>query len=177
VTRSSAILAAVRDATAGTALGEAAAAPFTFGPWLFSHNGMLAGWPASAAALSPGAEALLSMEAMTDSAFLWVLVLKRLRAGAPAEVALAATIDAVEAGGGGAGRFNFLLTDGHSIAATAAGDTLWYRHAGGAVTVASEPGDDDPGWTEVPDRQVLTAEPSGVTVRPLSSVTEGTALR
>jgi gamma-glutamyl hercynylcysteine S-oxide hydrolase len=179
VTRSPAVLAAVRDATAGTALGEAAAAPFAFGPWLFSHNGMLADWPASAAALARagvGAQELLSMEALTDSAFLWLLVLTRLRAGAPADVALAATIDAVEAGGG-AGRFNFLLTDGNSIAATAAGDTLWYRHAGGAVTVASEPGDDDPGWTEVPDRQVLTAEPSHVTVRPLSSLTEGIALR
>ena len=194
VTRSPAVLAAVRVATAGTARGEAAAAPFASGPWLFSHNGMLADWPASAAAvaqagesavptaigvttaLSPGAEELLSMEALTDSAFLWLLVLKRLRAGAPADVALAATIDAVEAAGAG-GRFNFLLTDGNSIAATAAGDTLWYRHAGGAVTVASEPCDDDPGWTEVPDRQVLTAEPSGVTVRPLSSLTEGIALR
>jgi gamma-glutamyl hercynylcysteine S-oxide hydrolase len=177
VTRSPAVLAAVRDATAGTALGEAAAAPFASGPWLFSHNGALAGWPASAAALGVAApEALLSMEALTDSAFLWLLVLERLRAGAPAEVALAATIDAVEAAGG-AGRFNFLLTDGSSIAATTAGDTLWCRHADGAVTVASEPSDDEPGWTEVPDRQVLTATPSDVTVRPLSSVTEGIALR
>src|ERR1700734_955059 len=36
VTRSGAVLAAVRSATAGTALGEAAAAPFVHGPWLFS---------------------------------------------------------------------------------------------------------------------------------------------
>ena len=42
VTRSSAVLAAVRDATVGTALGEAAAAPFASGSWLFSHNGLLA---------------------------------------------------------------------------------------------------------------------------------------
>ena len=176
VTRSSAVLAAVRDATAGTALGEAAAAPFAFGPWLFSHNGMLAGWPAAAAALTPRVEALLSLEAMTDSAFLWALVLERLRSGTAPDVALAATIDAIEAAGA-TGRFNFLLTDGRAIAATAAGDTLWYRHAGGAVTVASEPSDDDPGWTEVPDRQVLTAEPSHVTVRPLSSLTEGIGIR
>jgi gamma-glutamyl hercynylcysteine S-oxide hydrolase len=170
------VLAAVRDATAGTALGEAAAAPFASGPWLFSHNGALAGWPASAAALLAPPEALLSMEALTDSAFLWLLVLERLRAGAPAGVALAATIDAVEAVGG-SGRFNLLLTDGSSIAATTAGDTLWYRHADGAVTVASEPSDDDPGWTEVPDRHVLTAAPSRVTVRPLSSMTEGIGIR
>ena len=176
VTRSAAVLAAVRDATAGTALGEAAAAPFASGSWLFSHNGMLAGWPASAAALG-GAdpEALLSLEALTDSAFLWLLVLKRLQAGAPADIALAATIGAVEAAGG-AGRFNFLLTDGRSITAATDGEALWYRQTaapGGAVTVASEPCDDEPGWTEVPDRQVLTAVPSRVTVRPLGSLTSG----
>jgi gamma-glutamyl hercynylcysteine S-oxide hydrolase len=172
VTRSPAVLAAVRNASAGMALGEAAAAPFASGPWLFSHNGVLAGWPASAAAVPAPPGALLSMEALTDSAFLWLLVFERLRAGAPAGVALAATIGAVEAAGG-TGRFNLLLTDGNSIAATTAGDTLWYRHADGTVTVASEPSDDDPGWTEVPDRLVLTATPSHVTVRPLSSVAAG----
>jgi gamma-glutamyl hercynylcysteine S-oxide hydrolase len=181
VIMSAAVLAAVRDATAGTALGETAVAPFASGPWLFSHNGALAGWPASAAALSSascgspgspgscGAEALLSLEALTDSAFLWLLVLGRLRAGAPLATALTATIGAIEAAGGrdGPDRFNFLLTDGRSIAATTDGEALCYRQAGGAVTVASEPCDDEPGWTGVPDRQVLTATAARVTVRPI----------
>jgi glutamine amidotransferase len=175
VTRSSAVLAAVRDATVGTALGEAAAAPFASGSWLFSHNGLLAGWPASAAGLAR-VEPLLAVEAMTDSAFLWALVVERLRSGTAPDVALAATIEAVEAAGG-TGRFNFLLTDGRTILATTAGDTLWYRRADGGVTVASEPCDDEPGWTEVPDRQLLTAAPSQVTVRPLSSLTEGIGIR
>jgi hypothetical protein len=52
VTRSGAVLAAVRSATQGTALGEAAAAPFGAGPWLFSHNGLLDGWPGAAAAIA-----------------------------------------------------------------------------------------------------------------------------
>ena len=168
VTRSSAVLAAVRDATVGTALGEAAAAPFASGSWLFSHNGALEGWPDSAAAHAPAARTLLSLEAMVDSAFLWALVLEWLQAGAAMDTALAATITAIEAGGA-AGRFNFLVTDGTSIAATACGDTLWYRRSDGGVVVASEPGDDGPGWTEVPDRQVLTATPSLVSVRPLPS--------
>ena len=60
VTRSAAVLAAVRDATAGTASGEAAAAPFASGSWLFSHNGLLAGWPASATALLARAEESLA---------------------------------------------------------------------------------------------------------------------
>ena len=178
VTRSGAVLAAVRSATPGTAVGEQAAAPFGHDRWLFSHNGSLAGWPESAARLaethtggpgSPaaGVEALLSLEAMVDSAFLWALVLRRLRAGSPMVAALAGTIAAVEAAGA-TGRFNFLLTDGRSIAATACGDTLWYRASPGAVTVASEPDDDGPGWTEVPDRHVLTATPGRAAAQPLA---------
>ncbi len=193
VTRSGAVLAAVRGATAGTQADESAAAPFGSGPWLFSHNGVLEGWRSWAEHASvrengsappalggttplqpPGVFG--DMEAMVDSAFLWALVLGRLRAGMAADLALAATIVSIEEAGG-ARRFNFLLTDGQSIAATAAGDTLWYRRSGGAVTVASEPGDDEPGWTEVPDRQVLTAAPSEVAVRPLSSITEGIGIR
>jgi glutamine amidotransferase len=175
VTRAGAVLAAVRSATPGTANGETAAAPFGAGPWLFSHNGVFEGWPAAAERLADrlAVPLLTSMEAMVDSAFLWALVLGRLRSGAAPDAALAATIGAVEAAGC-PGRFNFLLTDGRLIAATTAGDTLWYRRAGGAVTVASEPCDDEPGWTEVPDRQVLTAVPSEVTVRPLASLTSVT---
>ena len=33
--------------------------------------------------------------------------------------------------------------------------------------VASEPGDDEPGWTQVSDQCVLTATPGGAEVRPL----------
>jgi dimethylhistidine N-methyltransferase/ergothioneine biosynthesis protein EgtC len=186
VTRSGAVLAAVRSATAGTALGEAAAAPFGHGPWLFSHNGRLDGWPGAAAVIADrapaaggtgiGAAALLSLEAMVDSAFLWALVLERLRAGCPMGAALAQTITAVEAADG-TGRFNFLLTDGHSIAATACGDTLWYRQTNGdttpaaAVVVASEPFDDEPGWAQVPDRNLLIATARGVTAQPLGAGT------
>ena len=49
VTRSGAILAAVRDATPGSAPGAAAAAPFAWGRWLFSHNGRIDGYPEAAA--------------------------------------------------------------------------------------------------------------------------------
>jgi gamma-glutamyl hercynylcysteine S-oxide hydrolase len=178
VTRSAAVLAAVRCATAGMALGEAATAPFASGTWLFSHNGALTDWPGSAERLAATlpAQSLLSLEAMVDSAFLWALVLGRLRAGDPADIALAAAIGYVEAAGG-SGRFNFLLTDGRSIIATTAGDTLWYRRALGGVTVASEPGDEEPGWTEVPDRRLLTAVPDQVSVRPLATLTEGITIR
>ena len=64
------------------------------------------------------------------------------------------------------GRFNFLLTDGRVIAATAAGDTLWYRSgpASAFVVVASEPGDDEPGWTEVPDHHLVDVTADTVTI-------------
>jgi glutamine amidotransferase len=173
VTRSGAVLAAVRSATPGTAQGEAAAAPFASGTWLFSHNGVLESWRDLRIPLSVPHE---DLEALTDSALLWSLVLSRLGAGAAADIALAATIADVAAAGG-SGRFNFLLTDGRSVVATAAGDTLWYRRADGGVTVASEPGDDDAGWVQVPDRHVLTAVPSMVNVRPLSALNEGVTIR
>jgi glutamine amidotransferase len=221
VISSGALLAAVRSATPGTASGPEAAAPFGSGPWLFSHNGVARGWrdwgeaaflswtaPSSAPggpgtggapgqAATGGAPGLLScLEALSDAALLWALTWQRLRAGLPLDAALAGTIAAVE-GAGGTGRLNLLLTDGRSVAATAYGDTLWYRQTtaaprrkgggpaapGGApeekdawapgrdpgpsVTVASEPDDDGPGWTEVPDRHVLTATRSRVRVRPL----------
>jgi glutamine amidotransferase len=188
VTRSAAVLAAVRSATSGMARGAAAAAPFGEGPWLFSHNGAAEGWRdwaeqalvqsrekrggggprlAAPGTTWPAAPGLLpSLQALVDSALLWALVLDALRAGCAMDTALAATTEAVAAAGG-TGRFNFLLTDGHSVAATACGDTLWYRRTDEAVTVASEPGDDEPGWTEVPDRHLLTAVPGAVTVRPL----------
>jgi len=171
VTRTRALLAAVRSATDGTDSGAAAAAPYASGRWLFSHNGRLDGWPAATACLAASLPAgdLLALEARCDSALAWALVAGRLKAGEPAGQALAGVI--ADLGRHGiTGRFNFLLTDGAAISATAAGDTLCYR-AGGpegpAVVVASEPGDDEPGWTEVPDNSVLTATAHAVEVRPL----------
>ena len=84
--------------------------------------------------------------------------------------ALADTVLALRAAGV-TGRFNFLLTDGRVITATAAGDTLWYRSgpAGSYAVVASEPGDDEPGWTEVPDGCVVTATRQQVTVAELAA--------
>ena len=155
----------------------------------------------SAAALSAGPPtgeplSLLScLEALSDSALLWALTRQRLRAGLPLGAALAGTVGAVEAAGG-TGRLNLLITDGRSVAATAYGDTLWYRQTApdasgredtaqagrrengperdgiASVTVASEPDDDGPGWTEVPDRHVLTATPPQVRVRPLSDLSD-----
>ena len=168
VTSAGAVLAAVRCATTGTDPGIAAVAPYASGRWLFSHNGVLDGWPAAAAGLAGTlpAGSLLGLEARVDSALLWALVRHRLGFGLGAADALADTVCAVRAAGV-SGRLNLLLTDGRVIAATAAGDTLCYRASGRAVVVASEPGDDEPGWTEVPGNSLLTASAGAVEVRPL----------
>ncbi|MEU0370723.1 ergothioneine biosynthesis protein EgtC [Streptomyces sp. NPDC006283] len=174
VVRSTAVLAAVRDATAPGADGEAAAAPFAAGPWLFSHNGAVRGWPASMGALAAAlpADELLSMEARNDSALLWALVLHRLRAGDSLGQALADTVRDT-AGAAPESRLNLLLTDGTTIAATAWGDTLWYlTEPGRRTVVASEPYDDDPLWQEAPDRTVLIATRADVLLTELKEPTQ-----
>jgi glutamine amidotransferase len=169
VTRAGAVLAAIRNATPRTSHGPAAAAPFRHGRWLFSHNGAVNGWPESTAALAATlpAASLLELEARVDSALLWALVLHRLRQGLSPTEALVRTAEAL-CTAGVTGRFNFLLTDGRVIAATTAGHTLYYRQEPGRVTVASEPGDDEAGWTEIPrDGSLVTATPEQVSVTPL----------
>jgi gamma-glutamyl hercynylcysteine S-oxide hydrolase len=181
VTRAGALLAAVRNATPGTSHGPAAAAPFRHGRWLFSHNGAIDGWPASTAGLAATLPAisLLELEARVDSALMWALVLRRLQQGLGLAQALADTADALRAASV-TGRLNFLLTDGRAVAATAAGHTLYYRRQAGAVTVASEPGDDEDGWIEIPRGSLVSATTEEVSVTPLpalnSIITGGTAV-
>jgi gamma-glutamyl hercynylcysteine S-oxide hydrolase len=170
VTRTRALLCAVRSATPGTDYGAAAAAPYARAAWLFSLNGALHGWPDSPdvtrlAASLPAAD-LLALQARCDTALIWALVLARLRAGNRAGEALAGTLaDIREAGA--TGRFNLLLTDGKDIAATAAGDTLCYRYLPDGVVVASEPFDDDEGWIDIPDGSLVEASRAGVRVTSL----------
>ncbi|MFJ3921675.1 ergothioneine biosynthesis protein EgtC [Streptomyces sp. NPDC090022] len=171
VVRSEAVLAAVRDATRSGADGEAAAAPFAAGPWLFSHNGAVRDWPGSAADLALGLppRELLELAARTDAALVWALVLHRLRAGDDLGTALAEPVQELSAAAPDS-RLNLLLTDGAAIAATAWGDSLWYLAdpgGGGRTVVASEPYDDDPRWREVPDRTLLTATRTRVALTPL----------
>jgi gamma-glutamyl hercynylcysteine S-oxide hydrolase len=167
VVRSGAVLAAVRSATAGMAGGEAAVAPFSTGRYLFSHNGAVTGWPASIAMLTGDISPveLMAMEAVSDSALLWLVVHQRLQDGERMAEALGNTVRLAASTAGG--RLNLLLTDGRSIAATTWGDTLSWRADESGVVVASEPYDDEPGWVSVPDRSLLVATPDGVDSTPL----------
>jgi glutamine amidotransferase len=174
VVRSGCFLAAVRSATSGMPSGTAAAAPFRSGPWLFSHNGALSGWPHDAAelALSLPAQRLLTLDAASDAALLWALTLDRLERGVPMGVALAEVVQAAAKACGG--RINLLLTDGQSIAATSFGASLsWRRLPSGGLVVASEPYDDEAGWHDVPENSLVLAGPrapgNDVTISPLGA--------
>lgn len=172
-TRSGAILAAVRAATVGMPVVATAAAPFTTGRWLFSLNGMIAGWPDSVTALAGRLPVrdLLTLDAPTDSALLWALVRDRLRAGDDLAEAVGATVRAVIGVAPGS-RLNLLLTDGRTAAATAWGHALSARPVPGSVLLASEPLDDDPSWQPVPEGHLVVADPvSGLRLRSLREET------
>ena len=167
VVRSGAFLAAVRSATPGMAAGEAAAAPFAGGGWLFSHNGAVKGYPDSVAELAAGLppDRLIALEAATDSALLWAMTRQRLDAGATLGDALTGVV--AEAEQHCEARLNLLLTDGRLIAATAVGNSLAVLVGEDDVVVASEPYDDDPGWVRVQDRSLVLARPGSMTVSTL----------
>jgi gamma-glutamyl hercynylcysteine S-oxide hydrolase len=171
VTASGALLAAVRSATVGMPVTEAASAPFAEGPWLFSHNGVVAGWPDSVAKLAEllPTRDLLTLDAPTDSALLWALVRHRLRAGAAMPGAVAGTVAQVAAAAPGS-RLNLLLTDGSTIVASTLGHALSVRAGDASVLVSSEPLDDDPRWRPVPDEHLLVAGPSTLDLTPLGRI-------
>lgn len=161
------VLAAVRSATPPFPSDEAGAAPFTAGPWLFSHNGAVADFDRAAPDLRSRlpAAAAAGVEGPSDAALLWAMLRHRLESGQAMPDALTAVVaDAVAAGGG---RLNLLATDGQSVAATTYGDTLFTRLDNDGVVVASEPFDDQPGWERVPDRCLVTATATSLDVSPL----------
>jgi glutamine amidotransferase len=151
VLRSGCVLAAVRSATVGMPLEESAAAPFTDGRWLLSHNGRV-----DRSVLPPAREA----ESTVDSALLAALVFGRGPSRLAAVVAEVGTLDP-------AARLNLLATDGTRLLATTWGDTLSLLATPSGTALASEPWDGSPGWTDIPDRSLVEVTPDGVAVTPL----------
>jgi glutamine amidotransferase len=149
-----AILGAVRSATAGMPADETAAAPFTRGRWLLSHNGRVD------RSVLPD-EAWQQAESVCDSAVLaaWLLAAPESLAERVAEVGRRDR----------AARLNVLAADGDRILATTWGDSLSVLVTPHGVAVASEPYDDDPGWREIPDRSLLTVTSDGVSITDLGA--------
>ncbi|GAA1591418.1 ergothioneine biosynthesis protein EgtC [Actinoplanes couchii] len=170
VTSSGAVLAAIRSATVGMPVVETAAAPFTDGRWLFSHNGVIRGWPSAVAALARDlpVDDLLTLDAPTDSAILWALVRGRLRSGQSAAKAVAGVVtDLVDVAPGS--RLNLLLTDGRQMVATTVGHSLSVRPGRDSTLISSEPLDTSAAWQAVPDHRLVTATATEVEIIPLLS--------
>lgn len=164
---STAVLAAVRSATWPLPIEESGTPPFTAGPWLFAHNGAVAGFRDGAGSrlrrlLSERREA--GIEGSSDSEVLFALTLDQLDGGAAPAEALTSVVATVSSAAGGS--LNLLLTDGQSIWGTACGDSLVVRSTPDSVVVASEPFDDEPGWEPVTDGSVVSAGPGRVDCRP-----------
>ena len=159
------VLAAVRSATPGLAHGEAAAAPFLHGRWMFSHNGRLADLDRARKVLWPSTVEVPEAQVGVDSAWLFGAAVGHWSAGASmVDGLVAATRLALEAGGG---RVTLLATDGSSVAATVHGEPMYVRELLAGVLVASEPSDDEEGWTEVPFGSQVDVRDGSVTQRPM----------
>lgn len=168
--RTTAAVAAVRNGTTGMPVTETACAPFRHGRWLFSHNGVVVGWPASVEPLAEALPAidLMRLEAPTDSALLWALVLRRLLDGAGVEQAVEQV--ATEVGRAAPGsRLNLLLSDGETVAASAWGHSLAVRETADHVLVSSEPFGHatTAGWQPVPDQSLVVLTGTEAKTRPL----------
>jgi glutamine amidotransferase len=175
VVRAEAIVAAVRSATPPAPIVATGNAPFTVERWLFSLNGFVTGFRTTGVGerlrRSVTEARAQGIEGSTDTEVLFALVLDQLDQGLPAPDAVATVLrhvlDVTE------GRLNLLLSDGDQIVATACGNSLVTLHgtglAAGGVLVASEPLDDDPAWTTVPDGSVVLARRDDLRVVPLAT--------
>ncbi len=67
-----------------------------------------------------------------------------------------------------AARLNLLAADGTRLLATTWGDTLSVLATEEGTALASEPWDDDPAWSDVPDRSLVEVTPDGLTVTSLT---------
>lgn len=161
-------VAAVRSASEGFPVDESCAQPFTDGRRLFSHNGRVEGFAGVEAKLRELAGDLAPVpeaRAPVDSALLFAIAARTWREGGTLGdgLAYAAATTAALA----SGRYNLLAADGRSLTAVKWGETLFVRHGPDGVVIASEPYDDEPGWEEVPDRSLVTADRGGISIRPI----------
>jgi glutamine amidotransferase len=146
------VVAAVRSATIGMPMDASAAAPFSDGQWLLSHNGVVdrAVLPLSAAA-----------ESVVDSALLAALIFER------GLDALGETVSEVGSADPSA-RLNIIAANGSRLLATTWGDTLSILRRPDGVVLASEPYDDHPDWQDLPDRHLIEVRGADVTLTPLT---------
>lgn len=145
------VVAAVRSATIGMPIEPSASAPFTDGQWLLSHNGVV-----DRSVLPLTGEA----ESTVDSAVLAALIFERGLDTLGQTIVEVGTLDPNA-------RLNILAANGSRMIATTWGDTLSMLALPDGVVLASERYDDDPGWSDIPDRHLVTVAGSDVELTPL----------
>jgi len=151
VLESGAVLAAVRSATVGMPPDEGAAAPFSDGHRLLSHNGRVR---RDVLPLTLAAESLCDSALLAAHLFAADHMVSAIRALAAEDPAAYLSV---------------LTTDGGSVTGITWGDQLSYLVEPDGVVVASEPWDDDPRWVDVPDHHLLEVTSSAVTVTDLGT--------
>jgi glutamine amidotransferase len=149
--RSNCIVAAVRSATVGMPIESSAAAPFSDGEWLLSHNGVV---DRSILPAAPDAESTV------DSAVLAAMIFRR---GLDHLGEVLQEVGAADP----AARLNILAANGSRMIASTWGDTLWLLRRGDGVVLASEPYDDDPRWASLPDRHLVEVAGSAIDLVPV----------
>jgi gamma-glutamyl hercynylcysteine S-oxide hydrolase len=165
------MMAAVRNATPPAIIEESGVAPFTDGPWLFSHNGKVDGWIEGVGVQlrrTLSEERELHVRGSADSEVLFAMTLSRIDKGALPHDALLDMLSEVL--GVTTGKYNLMLSDGTTLWTTTYGNTLFVQDRadrGEGVIVASEPFDDDPDWVEVDDERFVVATPDGVEITAL----------
>lgn len=154
------LLAHVRQGTVGE-VAMRNTHPFRRGRWVFMHNGTIesTAWMRD----RDSVERLGEVEGQTDSEQLFAWLLSRLDAagltdepcgGETDRVLTAALREAREARGSGA--INLVLSDGRTLYAHRRGRTLFLRaDDASTVSVASEPEDGGPGWTELAEGSLV----------------------
>ena len=147
------MLAAVRSATAGMPIEESATAPFTDGTWLLSHNGRV---ERSVLPIHPHAESTCDAALLAAHIF-----------DAGAEHVASTIVDVAERDR--EAFLTVLLAAPDRLLGVTWGDTLSYLVEDDGVAVASEPWDDDPRWTDVPEHHLIDVTSAGVTLTDLDA--------
>lgn len=175
--RSGHVVAAVRNASPGAPVEETGSSPFVADGWAFTHNGYLTGFrDRLGVELRRGLtdRRAAGVLGAADSEVVFAMVLDRIDAGAAPVDAVTDVLDHLQQRTTGC--FNVILTDGTTLLATREGNSLYTLErdlpsspaapAGRQRVVASEPFDDDPGWTEVPEHALVTVTATDLTVQP-----------
>lgn len=168
-------LAYVRSATPGQPLNQANTQPFRDGPLLFMHNGRIDnfnGAPRRRLHEVLEADIAAGIEGNTDSEYLFALCRQQLAEGVDLEMALAATLQALEdLELGEMALLNLLASDGQRMVACRAAinggacPSLYYtgQHPAfqDAVVIASEPFSEREHWVSVAEHSLLSVQRDG----------------